>query len=169
MDIRPSIVIPAGAMPSALFVADRVSRSNMMKKLTSSLIAVLALTLGGCASTVLKVTDSPMAYQSTHLQYRILTEGLPESKSTAARPGLRWVSLGERTLAAATLPLSSVVETLFLPATYLYTGYINHLQADEYPLAPARTGMLSRSEPESVPVITPVITPVPESEPAAKP
>jgi uncharacterized protein YceK len=107
---------------------------------------VMPLLASGCSHTVLKGTDTPMAYQSTLLQYRIMTEGVPPAKTAPAdsRAGFKWLSLTERTVAGATLPLSAVVETLFLPVTYAYTGYMNHFFTDEYPLSAGRTGMLSR-------------------------
>lgn len=90
-----------------------------------------------------------MAYQSTRLQYRVLTEGLPPAKTAnpAAKPRFEWMSLIDRTAAGVTLPLAATVETLFLPVTYGYTVYLNHFHVDEYPLTSERTGMLSRTEP----------------------
>lgn len=138
---------------------------------------ILSLTLGmalvttsGCAhhySTVLEGSDTPMAYQSTVLQYRIMTEGLPlpmtSQQPKDQKQDFKWMSLIERTVAGATLPLSAVVETLFLPVTYAYTGYINYFQLDDYPLSPERSGMLSRADQ------TPEVTPNPDSNPPANP
>jgi uncharacterized protein YceK len=127
-----------------------------MKKQT--LILSLALMTSGCAHTALEGSDTPMAYQSTLLQYRIMTEGLPlpaslsHAENQQKTDGFKWMSIIERTVAGATLPLSAVVETLFLPVTYAYTGYINGFQLDDYPLAPERTRMLSRADqPQSEP------------------
>ncbi|MBM3203291.1 hypothetical protein FJZ55_05230 [Candidatus Woesearchaeota archaeon] len=122
-----------------------------MKKTILCKLLFLASTflVSACSHTVLKGTETPMAYQSTLLQYRIVTEGVPVAKTAKPDPkaGFDWLSLTERTVAGATLPLSAVVETLFLPVTYAYTGYLNHFFTDGYPLSPERTGMLSRTEP----------------------
>lgn len=162
MDDWPSIESLSKTMPFR-FTRPVEFPAKMMKKLnpTLALIVGVALITSGCASTVLKGTDTPMAYQSTLLQYRILTEGLPTPKASGSesKQGFKWLSLTERTMAGATLPLSAVVETLFLPVTYGYTAYLNHFQMDQYPLSPDRNGMLSRIDQKPQP------QPQPEPQP----
>jgi uncharacterized protein YceK len=103
-----------------------------MKKivLCGSLVLNAATTLTGCAWTTLKGTDSPLAYQSTRLQYGVLTNDkdiLKQNYKMQTAPGIT-----ERVLAGATLPLSAAVETAFLPVTFAITTYLNEFYLDKY-------------------------------------
>ena len=102
-----------------------------MKKvfLYKFLLLTVMTHLVGCSLTTLRGTDTPMAYQTTRLQYGILANDQNILKQDYKMQ--KTTGITERVVAGVALPFSAAVETVFLPFTYAFTTYLNEFYLDQ--------------------------------------